>query len=67
MTDFLLTKNMLAWEQVQLNPKLMIGGSFYRCPKCKNEILVPYGRSITTYKYCNNCKEPLEVYKNDRI
>lgn len=61
MVEFLLTKNMLAWEQVQLNPKLMIGGSLYRCPKCKKEVLVPYGRSITNYKYCNKCKEPLKV------
>lgn len=29
MAEFLLTKNMLAWKQVHLNPKLMIGGSLY--------------------------------------
>jgi hypothetical protein len=65
MTDFLLTKNILAWEQVHLNPKLMIGGSLYRCPKCKSELFIPYGRSITNYKYCDNCKEPLKTGEVD--
>ena len=65
MTDFLLTKNMLAWEQVRLNPKLMIGGSLYRCPKCKNELFIPYGRSIKNYKYCDNCKKLLKVDEVD--
>ncbi len=65
MTDFLLTKSMLAWEQVQLNPKLMIGGSLYRCPKCKTELFIPYGRSIKNYKHCDNCKEPLRIDEVD--
>jgi len=61
MSDFLLTKNIPAWEQVRLNPKLTIGGSLYRCPKCKNELFVPYGRSINDYRYCNNCKGSLKT------
>lgn len=65
MADFLLTKNMLAWEQVHLNPKLMIGGSLYRCPKCKNELFIPYGRSIKDYRHCNSCKEPLKANEVD--
>lgn len=61
MTDLLFTKNILNWERVVLNPKLMIGGSLYRCPKCKNELFIPYGRSIRDHKYCNNCKEQLNT------
>lgn len=57
----MFTKNILNWERVVLNPKLMIGGSLYRCPKCKNELFIPYGRSIRDYKYCDNCKERLNA------
>lgn len=61
MPDFILVKDIPTWEVVQINPKLMIGGSLYRCPECRSELFIPYGRSIKDYRYCNNCKEPLKA------
>lgn len=64
MTDFILVKDIPVWEVVRLNHKLSIGGSLYRCPKCKNELFVPYGRSIHRYNYCDNCKTRLRSEVN---
>lgn len=49
-------KKEIKWEKIKLNPKLFIPGTLYRCPKCRTEILVPYGHNIHNYNYCNNCK-----------
>jgi hypothetical protein len=64
MTDFILVKDIPVWEVAHLNPKMAIGGSLYRCPKCSNELFVPYGRSIQCYKYCDNCKARLRSEVN---